>query len=86
LTWYSNKHLKYFWDYGHPVSGLARERSNATPETVTSGGSGFGVMAMVAAVSRGLYNESTRSAKNSNYCFIPKKYWHQNFTGHFPTG
>jgi hypothetical protein len=45
--------FKYFWDYGHPVSGLARERSNATPETVTSGGSGFGVMAMVAAVSRG---------------------------------
>ncbi|MBK7559237.1 MAG: Ig-like domain-containing protein [Chitinophagaceae bacterium] len=29
--------FKYFWDYGHPVSGLARERSNATPETVTSG-------------------------------------------------
>ena len=45
--------FKYFWDYGHPVSGLARERSNATPETVTSGGSGFGVMAMVVAVSRG---------------------------------
>jgi hypothetical protein len=45
--------FKYFWDYGHPVSGLARERSNATPETVTSGGSGFGVMAIVAAVNRG---------------------------------
>ena len=45
--------FKYFWDYGHPVSGLARERSNATPETVTSGGSGFGVMAIVTAVSRG---------------------------------
>ncbi|MGZ8559936.1 MAG: Ig-like domain-containing protein, partial [Chitinophagaceae bacterium] len=30
--------FSYFWDYGHPVSGLARERSNATPETVTSGG------------------------------------------------
>jgi hypothetical protein len=45
--------FKYFWDYGHPVSGLARERSNATPETVTSGGSGFGVMAIVAAIHRG---------------------------------
>ncbi len=45
--------FKYFWDYGHPVSGLARERSNATPETVTSGGSGFGVMSIVAAVNRG---------------------------------
>ncbi|HEX6849266.1 MAG TPA: glucoamylase family protein, partial [Chitinophagaceae bacterium] len=45
--------FKYFWDYAHPVSGLARERSNATPETVTSGGSGFGVMAIVAAINRG---------------------------------
>ena len=45
--------FKYFWDYGHPVSGLARERSNATPETVTSGGSGFGVMAIVTAINRG---------------------------------
>ncbi|TAL45647.1 MAG: beta-glucosidase, partial [Chitinophagaceae bacterium] len=45
--------FKYFWDYGHPVSGLARERSNATPEVVTSGGSGFGVMAIVTAISRG---------------------------------
>jgi hypothetical protein len=45
--------FKYFWDYGHPVSGLARERSNATPDVVTSGGSGFGVMAIIAAVNRG---------------------------------
>jgi hypothetical protein len=44
--------FKYFWDYGHPVSGLARERSNATPETVTSGGSGFGIMAIPAGISR----------------------------------
>lgn len=45
-------HFRYFWDYGHPVSGLARERSNATPETVTSGGSGFGIMAIVAGINR----------------------------------
>ncbi len=44
--------FKYFWDYGHPVSGLARERSNATPETVTSGGSGFGIMSIPVAISR----------------------------------
>jgi hypothetical protein len=44
--------FKYFWDYGHPVSGLARERSNATPETVTSGGSGFGIMAIPVAINR----------------------------------
>lgn len=45
--------FKYFWDYGHPVSGLARERSNATPETVTTGGSGFGIMSIPVAIHRG---------------------------------
>jgi hypothetical protein len=44
--------FKYFWDFSHPVSGLARERSNATPETVTSGGSGFGIMAIVSGIHR----------------------------------
>lgn len=44
--------LKYFYDFGHPVSGLARERSTSG-ETVTTGGSGFGIMAMVAGVHRG---------------------------------
>jgi hypothetical protein len=45
--------LRYFWDFGHPTSGLARERSNATPHVVTTGGSGFGIMAILAGVGRG---------------------------------
>ncbi len=44
--------FKYFWEFGHPVSGLARER-NTSGEIVTSGGSGFGIMAIITAVSRG---------------------------------
>jgi hypothetical protein len=48
--------FRYFWDFAHPVSGLARERSNVRPdyglETVTTGGSGFGVMAIVVAAER----------------------------------
>jgi hypothetical protein len=43
--------FKYFWDFGHPVSGLARER-NTSGETVTSGGSGFGIIAIPVAISR----------------------------------
>jgi len=43
--------FKYFWDFGHPVSGLARER-NSSGDIVTSGGSGFGIMAIVTAVNR----------------------------------
>ncbi len=44
--------FKYFWNFGHPVSGLARERSNGNNEVVTSGGSGFGIMTIPVAVSR----------------------------------
>src|SRR5918993_598199 len=49
--------FRYFWDFAHPVSGLARERSNLRPdyglETVSTGGSGFGVMAILVAAERG---------------------------------
>ena len=44
--------FKYFWDFGHPVSGLARERSNGDNNLVTSGGSGFGVMAIITGINR----------------------------------
>ncbi len=43
--------FKYFWDFGHPVSGLARER-NTSGETVTSGGSGFGIMTIPVGINR----------------------------------
>ena len=45
--------LRYFWDFAHPVSGLARERSNRQPEIVTTGGSGFGIMAILVGIERG---------------------------------
>jgi hypothetical protein len=45
--------FRYFWDYGHPVSGLARERSNGDPNVVTTGGSGFGIMAIIVGAERG---------------------------------
>lgn len=47
----------YFWDYAHPVSKLARERLGSG-ETVTSGGSGFGIMAGISAVSRNFISRS----------------------------
>jgi len=43
--------FKYFYDFGHPTSGLARER-NTSGDVVTTGGSGFGIMAIVVAVNR----------------------------------
>lgn len=44
--------FKYFWDFGHPTSGLSRER-NTSGNIVTSGGSGFGVMAIITGIERG---------------------------------
>jgi len=48
--------FRYFWDFAHPVSGMARERSNVTDnygsEVVTTGGTGFGVMAVIVAAER----------------------------------
>jgi hypothetical protein len=51
LTLVQQQTFKYFWDFAHPVSGMARER-NTSGETVTSGGSGFGVMAMLVGINR----------------------------------
>jgi hypothetical protein len=56
LTLVQKQTFRYFWDFGHPVSGLARERTNSTrlPDhgVVTFGGSGFGVMAIIVGVER----------------------------------
>lgn len=52
LTTIQRQTFKYFWDFGHPVSGLARERSTSQ-DIVTMGGSGFGILAMIVGVERG---------------------------------
>ncbi len=43
--------LKYFWDFAEPNSGMARER-NTSGHLVTSGGTGFGIMALIAGAER----------------------------------
>ncbi len=50
--------FKYFWDFAHAKSGMALERSNREAyggealNIVTTGGSGFGIMAIVVGVER----------------------------------
>lgn len=44
--------LRYFYEYGHPTSGMARERLGSD-DVVTTGGTGFGIMALVTGVHRG---------------------------------
>jgi hypothetical protein len=52
--------INYFWEGAEPNSGLARERfhednvySSSPKNTVTTGGSGFGLMAILVGVERG---------------------------------
>ena len=51
LTLVQKQTFKYFWDFAHPVSGLARER-NTSGDVVTSCGSGFGIMTIPVAIER----------------------------------
>ena len=60
LDYIQNVHFQYMWDGGEPNSGLARERihlDNVYPEQdqniITTGGSGFGIAGLVAAMDRG---------------------------------
>lgn len=51
------KTFTYFWEFGHPVSGLARERNNSE-DLVTAGGSGFGIMTIPIAIERGFITKT----------------------------
>lgn len=77
------KSFAYFWDYAHPVSGLARERSNGNTETVTTGGSGFGIMSIPVAVNRNFITRAQGLARMQTIVsFLKNKA--QRFHGVFP--
>ncbi|MCE2993974.1 MAG: glucoamylase family protein [Cyclobacteriaceae bacterium] len=51
LTLTQKKTFQYFYDFAHPASGMARER-NTSGNTVTTGGTGFGLMALLVGIER----------------------------------
>ncbi len=60
LTLVQERTFQYFWDGAEPTSGLARERFHVDgnypqndKHVVTSGGSGFGLMAILVGIERG---------------------------------
>ena len=63
LTLVQKQTFKYFWDFAHPVSGMARERSNVSfgygHEVITTGGTGFGIMSIIVAAERGWITRDT---------------------------
>lgn len=64
--------LRYFTDFAHPVSGMARERDTGDPgdpgRTVTTGGTGFGIMALIAGAERGLVAPDAVLAQIDRIC------------------
>lgn len=75
--------FKYFWDFGHPVSGLARERNNGDNNLVTSGGSGFGIMAIVTGISRNFITRGEGLSRMQTITAFLKN-TAQTFKGAFP--
>jgi hypothetical protein len=74
--------FKYFWDFGHPVSGLARER-NTSGDIVATGGSGFGVMAIITGIHRNFISRSQGLARMQTIVGFLKNNA-QKFKGAFP--
>jgi hypothetical protein len=57
--------FRYFWDYGHPVSGLAREgyQLGHSTDTCTSGGTGMGLMAICVGAERGFVSRAEAAGR-----------------------
>ncbi|AWI27314.1 beta-glucosidase [Flavobacterium pallidum] len=60
--------FKYFWDFAQTNSGMARERYHIDDPSndqniVTTGGSGFGLMALVAGIERGYVSRAEGIAR-----------------------
>lgn len=81
LTLIQKQTFKYFWDFGHPVSGLARER-NTSGDVTTSGGTGFGIMTIPVAIERGFISRKEgleRMLKMTDFLINKAKSYHGIF-------
>lgn len=83
LTLVQRQTFRYFWDHAHPTSGLARERLGSG-DIVTSGGSGFGLMAILVGIERNFITRQQgfeRIQKIVNFLNQPST---EKFHGAFP--
>jgi hypothetical protein len=73
LTLVQERTFKYFWDFGHPISGMARER-NTSGDLVTTGGTGFGVMSIIVGIERNFITKTQGLARiNTIVDFLKNK-------------
>ncbi|MBN1155397.1 T9SS type A sorting domain-containing protein [candidate division KSB1 bacterium] len=62
LTSVQEATFRYFYDHGHPVSGLSREISTSG-DVCTSGGTGFGLMTIMVGADRGLVSRDSAAVR-----------------------
>ena len=62
LTSVQEATFRYFYDFGHPVSGLARER-NSSGDVCASGGTGMGLITIMVGAERGFVSRDSASAR-----------------------
>ncbi len=60
--------FRFFWDFGHPVSGMIRDRNNGDNNIVCSGGSGFGIMVIIVGIERGYITRQEGLTRITNIC------------------
>lgn len=75
--------FKYFWDYGHPVSGLARDKTNTSElDDCSIGGTGFGILCIPVAVNRNFISRAeglARVQKIVSFLKLKSKTFHGAF-------
>jgi len=82
LTLVQKQTFRYFWEFGHSVSGMARERNNSG-DVVTTGGTGFGIMALPVAIQRKFITKEEGLARmQKSVDFLKNKA--QRFHGAYP--
>lgn len=89
MTLVQKQTFNYFWNFAHPRAGMIRERNSST-ETVTTGGTGFGLMAIVTGIHRNFISKSEgleRTKKIVSFLRTADRYhgafshWYQGGTG-----
>jgi len=83
--------FRYFWEGAHPVSGLARDRSNRfsdpSDDAIAIGGSGFGIMTIIVACERGwVRREEALERLNSMLNVLDKSTCYHGMYPHFMNG
>ncbi|MEM6762877.1 MAG: glucoamylase family protein [Pseudomonadota bacterium] len=84
--------LAFVWDFAHPASGMVRERSAGAfgydiHQVVTTGGTGFGIMALLSGAARGWLRREDVAERVYQVCqFLLSAKRHSGVFPHFMDG